>query len=192
MRNFRPIFHSVRRFRRDDAASMSVEAVMVLPFLLWAFLATFVYFDLYRAKSLSLKANYAVSDLLSRESSPVDMNDLLGYEDVFQYLTQGGDPAWLRITEIYCNAECGTPQRELKRQWSKATDGLPIHSNTDIQKKYASIIPVIAEGEYVIMVESMAGYEPPFTSNVTGIGPRQLKDIVMTRPRFGKVDWDNG
>ncbi|MCI2398073.1 hypothetical protein [Aliiroseovarius subalbicans] len=193
---FKSIFHKLRRkadrFHGDDEASLTIEAVIMLPLLLWAFLATFTYFDVYRAKNLALKANYAVSDLLSREINPINMNYIHGLEDVFAYLTRGGDPAWLRVTVVRCHDKCDLPNdRDLRRDWSKATDGMPTHSNTTIRKVYRKVLPMLSKGERVIMVETMAGYEPPFPPGMTGVRSRQMRDIVMTRPRFApQLCWE--
>ncbi len=179
-----PIRTKAQAFWRGEDGSMTVEAVMILPLLLWAFLATFTYFDVYRAKNLALKANYAISDLLSRETQ-VDMNYLLGIEDVYAYLTEGGDPAWVRVTVLRCSDDCDSENnRTLVRDWSKATDGLEEITNEDLQGVYDDVIPVLAEGDRVIMVETMASYEPPFSVYLTGIEARDMRDIVMTRPRF--------
>ena len=186
-----PIRKATRAFWRGEEGSMTVEAVMILPLLLWAFLATFTFFDVYRAKNLALKANYAISDLLSREAE-IDMNYLLGIEDVYTYLTQGGDPAWVRVTVVRCSENCTSEaDRTLRIGWSQATDGLASLSDTDVQGTYNEHIPMIAEGEWVIMVETMAGYEPPFSVYLTGIEARDMSDIVMTRPRFtSQLCWD--
>ncbi|WP_421703603.1 TadE/TadG family type IV pilus assembly protein [Aliiroseovarius sp.] len=186
MRDFlTPLRNRTRAFCRDEDGSMTVEAVMILPFLLWAFLATFTYFDVYRAKNLALKANYAISDLLSRENTPIDMNYLLGIEDIYTYLTQGGDPAWVRVTVVRCTEDCTDEAvRTLDVGWSKATDGLAALTDEQVQETYADVIPLLAEGDWVTMVETMAGYEPPFSVYLTGIRPRDMRDIVLTRPRF--------
>lgn len=182
---------AIARFHRDEEASLSVEAVLVLPILLWAFLATYTFFDVYRAKNLSLKANYAISDLLSRETNILDMDYLLGTEKVFKYLTQSDSTSWMRVTVVYCDANCADPARDLKRDWSRATDGLPTFSDTDVMAHLEPIIPWIASGERVIIVETGVHYQPPFSQNLTGIGERDFVDIVMTRPRFApQLCWD--
>ncbi|MCB1336728.1 MAG: hypothetical protein KDK10_04455 [Maritimibacter sp.] len=175
---------AVARFGREEGASLSVEAVLVLPILLWAFLASYTFFDVYRAKNLSLKANYAISDLLSRETNLLDMNYLLGAEKVFKYLTQSDSSSWVRVTVVYCESNCADPSRTLRRDWSKATDSLPTFSDPDVMSHLEPIIPWIASGERVIIVETGVHYEPPFSQNLTGIGERDFVDIVMTRPRF--------
>jgi len=181
----------VERFRRDEGASLSVEAVLVLPILLWAFLATYTFFDVYRAKNLSLKANYAISDLLSRETNTINTAYLLGTEKVFRYLTQSDASSWVRVTVVYCETDCADPSRDLKRDWSKATDSLPTFSDQDVMDHLEPIIPWIASGERVIIVETGVEYEPPFSQNLTGVGERDFVDIVMTRPRFGpQLCWE--
>ena len=179
------------RFRREENASQSVEAVLVIPLLIWAFLATYTFFDVYRAKSLALKANYAISDLISRETNTMDMNYLLGAESVYEYLTQASPDPWVRVTVVYCDANCGDNTRSLRVDWSKATDSLPTFSDEDLMNSLDPIIPWLAEDERVIIVETSVEYEPPFSQNLTGIGGRTFVDIVMTRPRFaGWVCWD--
>ena len=123
---------------------------------------------------------------------PIDMNYLLGIEDVYTYLTQGGDPAWVRVTVVRCTEQCDSQaNRTLVKDWSRATDGLATHSDGDVQETYNDVVPMIAEGERVIMVETMAGYQPPFSVYLTGIEERDLFDIVMTRPRFApQLCWE--
>jgi len=181
----------IDEFRRDEDASQSVEAVLIIPLLIWAFLASYTFFDVYRAKSLSLKANYAISDLISRETNTMDMDYLLGAEKVFEYLTQTSPDPWVRVTVVYCDADCAESYRDLKVDWSKATDSLPTFDNEDVMNSLEQIIPWLAENERVIIVETSIDYEPPFNQNLTGIGERTFVDIVMTRPRFAAwVCWE--
>ena len=181
----RPTFKAFSRFRDDDEASLSVEAVLVLPFLLWAFLAVFTFFDVYRAKNLSLKGNYAISDLLSRETNTLDMAYLNGAENLYQYLTQSGESSWLRVTVVTCTEDCAVEaDRTLEVDWSRATDELDVYDNTDVMGGLKSIIPLMAEGERLIMVQTSMQYRPPFSEALTGIGARTFTDTVMTRPRF--------
>lgn len=172
------------RFGRDEDASVTVEAVIILPILLWAFLATYSWFDAYRAKSLSLKANYAVSDLMSRETRVLDMDYLNGAEQVYEYLTRSGTDAWIRVTVVHCVKRCDKANRKLERDWSKATDNMPTYTNQDVMDHLEATVPVIPSGERVIVVETSMVYQPPFSQNLTGIGRMTLRDVVMTRPRF--------
>lgn len=180
----RHLASALGRFGRDESASITVEAVLILPPLLWAFLVTFSWFDVYRVKSQSLKANYAISDLMSRETRTLDMAYLNGVEQVFEFLTRADTDAWVRVTVVRCTDDCGDPDRTLKRDWSKATDSVPTLSDADVMEQLEAIVPVIPSGERVIVVETSMQYTPPFSEKLTGIAPRTLRDVVMTRPRF--------
>lgn len=192
-----PIARAVRAFRKDESATLSVELVMIFPLLVYGYAALFTYFDVYRAKNAALKANYAVSDLLSRETSPINMSYLLGAEKVYQYLTGSDEGSWLRVSVVRCHRYCTKDDvdagrtRDLRRDWSNATDGMRTFSNRDIQRNFDDIIPWIAEGERVIIVESGVGYKPAISSKFTGIGERNFNDIIMTRPRFApQLCWE--
>lgn len=186
----RPPLSAARRFGRDEGASLSVEAALIAPLLFWAFLATYTYFDLYRVKNLSLKANYAISDLLSRETNVIDSNYITGAKNLFRYLTKSDSSAWVRVSVVHCVDGCAvkggdnTGPRELSADWSRATDGIATFSDADINDQFDSIIPLLAAGERVIIVETTMDYQPAFSPTLTGIGDQTFNDIVMTRPRF--------
>jgi len=146
----------------------------------------FTVFDVYRTRNLAVKANYAVADLLSRETNPIDTNYLNGVEDVYEYLTQSGASSWIRITAVKCRYNCANPDtRELRRDWSRATDGQVWLDSAAVNTKYRDIVPIIPRGERVIMLETNMHYDPPFNTIYSGITHREMNDITMTRPRFG-------
>ncbi len=180
-------------FLHREDASLSVEAVLVLPFMLWAFAALFSYFDVYRARSLAMKGNYAIADLLSRETQPIDMTYLRGIETVFTFITESDPDSWIRVTPVRCKTRCTNPDtRVLRRDWSRATDGVDRLTSWEVNEYYRDIVPMIARGERVIMVESRVAYEPPIRPSVTGVTARDLLDTSFTRPRFGpQLCWGN-
>lgn len=184
---------SPRRFWREDAAGMTVEAVMIIPLLFWAILATYSYFDVYHVRGLAVKGNFAISDLLSRETNPITPEYLAGIEDVFEYLTQSGDSSWLRVTVVHCDSDCDDPDgRDLDLDWSEATDSHVSLTAQDLNSTYNDVIPLIAFGERVIMVETSLDYNPPFNTVLDGLEPRTMRDVIMTRPRFsGQLAWDD-
>ena len=62
-----PIRRLLRRFLRDESATIMAEAVLVLPFMLWSYLGLFVYWDSFRVMNKVQKASYTISDMISRE-----------------------------------------------------------------------------------------------------------------------------
>lgn len=189
----RPIITVLHGFFHREDASLSVEAVIVLPFMLWAFAALFSFTDVYRARALAIKGNYAIADLLSRETQPIDMTYLNGVGDVFSYITESGDDSWVRVTPVRCKIRCSNPDtRVLRRDWSRATDGVHRLTNAEINDNYRQVVPLIAKGERVIMVETQVNYQPPIRASVTGVTARALVDTTFTRPRFGpQLCWGN-
>lgn len=190
---------AVTRFARDEDASLSVEMILILPLLIWGFLTVYTIFDVFRARNLALKGNYAVSDLLSRETASIDTTYLNGVKEVFTYLTQGGDTTWVRVTQVYCTAECGdNALRELKVDWSRATDGQDTYDNTDGAGVLNETVPLLAYGERAIVVETSVDYTPPFIPPMLKTVARDgydhgwgfmkrntFIDTVITEPRFG-------
>jgi len=188
---------AVSRFARDEGASMSVEAALIAPLLFWGFLATYTYFDVFRVRNVSLKSNYAISDLLSREQQEVNADYIDGVAHLFRYLTHSDSSAWIRVSVVYCEDGCAvsggenTGPRTLAADWSHASDGISTFSDQDINDNFDEIIPLMAAEERVIIVETSMPYDTPFAPELTGIGDRTFNDIVITRPRFSsKLCWE--
>ncbi len=178
-------FPVVREFLRREEATLSIEALLVLPFLLWAFAAMYAFFDVYHTRSLAMKGNYAVADLLSRETNSIDMTYLHGIEEVFAYLTKGSDDAWIRVSSVRCQRRCDDEDRRvLRRDWSRATDGRHRLTNHDINSDYRDVIPMIPAGDRLILVETQLQYEPAISPGLTGVRARGIYDLSVTRPRF--------
>ena len=55
----------LRAFAEDTQGYITVEAVIVLPALLWLFGVGWVYFDAFRQQSVNQKANYVIGDMIS-------------------------------------------------------------------------------------------------------------------------------
>lgn len=197
-----------RRFLRDSAGSASIEAVIVLPILFWALVATLVFFDGFRSRNQSQIAAQTVADLLSREANMFTSNYLEGMNEVFDFLADSRFPTRLRISSIIWNS-----QTQLNRiQWSYGTRGLAslpedtfelldagqyhilqtrFGNNDDFgftgsaaqapRPDLAERIPPVLPGEALILVESMALWSPWFN---VGLGNIRFDPIVVTRPRF--------
>lgn len=171
----------LRRFLADERGTISVEAAMMLPVLATFYVATFVWFDAYRAQNTNLKAGYTISDMLSRETVPVDDNYLNGLNKILDYLTYSRHNTYLRVTSIKCVDNCDNDSaRDLEICWSWATTGRNPHD----QASFASFepnVPLMPEGDTVLMTETFMAYEPPFN---VGIQPQFFEFFVITRPRF--------
>ncbi|MBC7157601.1 MAG: hypothetical protein H5U20_08820 [Rhodobacteraceae bacterium] len=165
-----------RFLRDDDRGTVGAESIIMLPLLLWAFLAMFVYWDAFRTQNASEKAAYVIGDMISRESNPITSAYVDGMGDLFDYLTQERFPTSVRISSIAWDAVT----EDYAVIWSDTSDGSPVLT-TDIVEQWDAILPIIPAGDTVILVETVLDYEPVFA---VGLSARQLRQFIYTRPRF--------
>lgn len=172
------------RFRRDSRGAMSVEAVFVLPMLVFVYVAMFVFFDAYRTQNVALRAANTVGDLLSRETASVNPAYVEGMNGVFDYLVNSRFPTRLRVTSVGWDDN----DQSYTVIWSHGTRGQQALTAADINAT-SDRMPMLAEGETLIVVETRVEYAPAFN---VGIGPRTFLHFVPTRPRFApQLVWAN-
>ncbi|KPN61933.1 hypothetical protein SAMN04488527_11186 [Aliiroseovarius crassostreae] len=189
----KPVQYHLRSFLARHDGSITVESVILIPLVFTVFMIGFTFFDVFREKSLSLKANYAISDLISRDDNVTEA-DLQGYHKLFRYLTNNNPGAWIRVTEVKCLSACGKESRVLRKVWSKSypAASVPELTTTDIQERYREAIPLMYLGEFLVIVETNVVYLPIFSGDWTGIFSRNMTDLVVTKPRNGpKICFEN-
>lgn len=177
------------RFGRDEGGTVMVEALLVLPMLLWSYLALFVYWDAFRSLNTAQKAAYTISDTISREMVSLSPAYIPGLRNMMQYLVHENDSVVkLRVTSITYNS---TDSR-YEVHWSRSPDGAFPELTTATLQQFADcdpatikpgscIIPKMADGDYVILVETSIPYHPAFN---VGVNDQELREFIVTRPRF--------
>jgi len=176
---------ALARFRDQTRGSLSVEAVIILPILIWAFTASIVWFDAFRVQNTNLKAGYAVSDALSRQTAAVTPAYLEGMRDVYAFLSNTRNRADLRVTSIERDPNDGSN----RVVWSYGTGEMQALNNADLLDRAGSI-PIIAAGDTIIFVETIMSYVPPIN---VGLLARTFTNEIPTRPRFApQMVFDDG
>lgn len=168
-----------RRFLRDERASVTMEAVLILPIWLLGFVASVEFFQAYRTDSINLRAAYTISDMVSRELDAIGPTYLNRLEDVFEYLTNASDSsAWIRVTSVYYDASTS----KYRQYWSYSTDtsSHPALTDTTVAALSAKL-PNMNTGETVILMETAMDYTPLFGWWYTKL---TFNNFVTTRPRF--------
>ena len=178
----------LRAFARDEGASLSVEAVIVMPVLLWALMATYVFWDGYRVVTRSLTASYTVADLISRERGAIDGAYLDGMRGVLDALADGGrtggqgrdGPAALRVAVVRNPTKAEESDAEVLTLECADASG-DIEAVTDIAEIRAHV-PALADGDRIVVLETLVPWSP-----IMGVGlpARRFESVVVTRPRFG-------
>lgn len=168
----------LRRFGRDTKGSVSVEAVILFPALAVIFAASWVLFDVMRQQSISIKANYTIGDIISRETEVLDDSYISSVQNMMFYLTKAsGEAVDLRVTVVQYN------ESSLNHDviWSEARGDWQVLTDADLSD-YSERLPLMADADQLILVETRDAYTPTF--NINGIGPFDIETYSFTRPRF--------
>ncbi|WP_099827008.1 TadE/TadG family type IV pilus assembly protein [Oceaniglobus indicus] len=175
----------LNRFVRDTEGSYSIETILLLPMLAWAILAFFSYFDGLRLANVNIKAAHTISDVLSRETAPIGDSYVDGTDRLLKFLVNRPYDTSLRISVYRYDGE----DRQFDLVWSKAR-GLKTALDDTATAAVSQRLPVTANGDTVIVVETWMDYVPPF---VMGLSETTLYNFVVTSPRFApQLKWDDG
>lgn len=171
------------RFVASERGAMPVEGVIASTFLIWWYVASFQFFDAYRQKNVNQKGAYTVADLISRETNAIDADYVDGMNTLFDYITFSRRPTTIRVTSIFWDSV----NSKNKVAWSYAT-GATGGLTSDQLQAVSNRVPVLAVGDYVVLVETFMAYEPIFN---IGLNAQWFKQFITTRPRFTTcITWD--
>ncbi len=167
----------LRRFRRDESGSMIAEMVIMFPTLAAAMVATFVYFDAFRAQSVIMKTAYTLSDALSRETELITNTYLTSLWRLQRFLTDTPTLPGMRVSVVQFDEDNG-----YLLVWSRNKGGMGDLSQSGLDALVDdNHIPVMPHGEIVLVVETKVDYKPSFS---VGLADFTFEHIVTTRPRF--------
>lgn len=186
MRNsYQTITVRLRRFRRDQHGNVAIEAVIILPIMIWAYLAMFTIFDSYRQYTAQQKAAYTISDLISRQATPLDAGFLDGSHQLFETLTRAVGQTGMRVTV----ARFDQTLAEYQVIWSRTRGGMVALGSADIAD-WTNRLPVMPQGDQIIIVETTSQFAPVFN---IGLDRQTINNFVFTRPRYaGQVCFFTG
>ncbi|MEL7091600.1 MAG: hypothetical protein AAFN94_07695 [Pseudomonadota bacterium] len=165
------------RFRDDEKGGVALEALIMLPMLFWAYLSMYSYFHAYRTHSLNIKTAYAIGDVISRQTNPLDGGYMGGLHQLASYMSWTDPNNFaLRVTSVTYDAI----NDEYKKDWSEVHGSISPLSSSDVNNLRTSL-PIMPDGERVIVVETFEQYDPPFN---LGLSDHEIHNFVFTRPRY--------
>jgi hypothetical protein len=171
-------------FRDDTRGTVTVESALMIPMLFWAWATMYVFFDAYRQTSVNVKAAYTISDMVSRETTPINPAYMNGAYALLELLTRSPEPTKLRVTVIRWD----NVNQKYKMDCSKTKGNIGALTNTAVGGM-ASKLPVMVHNERLIFIETWSKYSPPFR---VGLQEQDLYNAVFTRPRFApQVIWND-
>lgn len=184
----RRLLSSFRLFRRSEEGQLSVETVMVIPLLLFAYAGLFTFFDAFRTVNLNTRASYTIADMLSRETNPVDDAYIEGLNKILSVLTASSYDTILRVTVVTWDDNA----QELQLVWSAVDGGTgtpvaPITEGTLTEVE--GRVPIMAHGDINIVVETWSGFVPMMAWH--GVESQYYHHTAVTRPRFApQLCWE--
>ncbi|MEQ9695397.1 pilus assembly protein [Shimia sp. SDUM112013] len=166
----------LRHFAEDTRGTVAVEAAIVLPLLLWSYMAMYIFFDAYQTRSSTEKAAFTISDILSRETNAIDTTYLANMRTLFDLMSESDSASGLRVSVI----RWSVVSDDYELQWSH-TQGAFASLDDEGLNAIENRLPNMADGETLILVETYSTYEP---SLKVGMDDLTITTFIFTRPRF--------
>ena len=171
----------VKRFAADESGLIMTEFLILLPLLVWTFMALVVYWDTWRTINEAQKASYAVADLVSRQSE-VNVNFINGMESVMEGLMGRPNVVTMRITSIQWNYDAasglpGSYSLIFSRSPNNRVTPLTLSQVQSLQ----SLVPVMNPGDTTVVLETWTAYRPAFD---VGIPVSSFGNFIVTKPRY--------
>lgn len=181
MRNLKHRFSS---FLRNEDGLVLVEGLLMLPLVIWAMVAMFIYWDVFRTINVTQKAAYGVADLLSRQRAPLSEEFVDGLQQVMNFLTPGGHPVQLRVTSL----EYDEGEDKYIRLFSRSPlDQVPELTEAEIQPWKVDKIPLLNDGDSVFVVETRVQFKAQLQTFLAGflvgVEDANFGNFIVTRPR---------
>ena len=174
-------------FIRDERGNVLAEAVVILPMVIWSYLAFFVYWDAYKTTNVAQKAAYTVADLISREQVTLPSTYVPGMLNLLRYLVNDQTSTKIRVSSLLfsegavVNPGVDDPDDKTMVQWSVSpNDAMTPYTDATLLSVLDKV-PAMYDGDSVILVETSVNFNPMFDVGMAG---RQVTNFVVTRPRF--------
>lgn len=165
------------RLRGDERGSASVEAVVILPLLLWVYAAASGIFVGFQERDLSQKAAYTVADMFSRHSAAVTDTEIDSAKSLFDYLIEPNEPTSLRVSSLGWDPDLEAYEVLWSQTRGAHFDALATQDVSDWEDR----LPDIVTGDGVILVETHTRFDPIMK---IGMGEIDIDTFIFTRPRF--------
>ena len=184
----RQLKHRFATFLRDEDGLILAESLLMLPLLIWALVAMFIYWDVFRTINVTQKAAYGVADLLSRQRDTISLNFANGLQNVMNFLTPGGHPVRIRVTSIEYVAATGN----YKLLFSFSPGGkVPPLTETEVQAWKGTKVPTLNNGESVFVLETEVAFKAQLQTVLAGflvgVEDGNYGQFIVTRPRHRRL-----
>ena len=192
-----------KHFLHDESGVIVVEGLFILPLIIWALVAMFIYWDVFRTINVTQKATYSIADLLSRQRDTIPLSFANGLQNIANFLTPGGHDVSLRITSFECVSPASPTQPGVSQpcddtrgtyrllfSYSPGNKALPL-IEANIQGWKMTRGPILNNGDAVFVVESSVEFTTQMKSVLAGfrvgVDDGTYGNFVVTRPRHRRL-----
>ncbi|MET0257310.1 MAG: TadE/TadG family type IV pilus assembly protein [Methylobacterium sp.] len=165
---------SWRRWLDDRRGVAAIEFALIGPVLIILLLGCVTLFLAYRDSQDAEKATFTIADLLSRRTDPVDNAFLDTTQQLFlKMVSRSTERTKYRISSL---TRVGG---KFSVDWSYAVAPRTALRTADIP---AASLPLVADGDSLILVETAVSYDPLFEG--LGMTSGEHVNLAANRPRF--------
>lgn len=163
-----------RRWLGDRRGVAAIEFALIAPVLIVLLLGCVTLFVAFRDSQDAEKATFTIGDLMSRRTDPVDNAFLSTTQQLFlQMVSRPAERTKYRISSL---ARSGG---KFSVAWSYAVAPRTALRTADIP---TDSLPVVADGDSLILVETAVSYDPLFGG--LGLVSGEHVNLAANRPRF--------
>lgn len=184
----RTLKHRFVTFLRNEDGLVLAEGLLMLPLVVWALVAMFIYWDVFRTINVTQKAAYGVADLLSRQRDVIPLTFADGLQNVMNFLTPGGHPVKMRITSFEYNL--ANDRYKLLFSYSPTGKVAPLDEAT-IQTWKGTRIPILNDGDSVFVLETSVEFKAQLQTFIAGfmvnVNDATFGEFIVTRPRHRRL-----
>ena len=176
----------LRAFAEETRGTVAVESIILLPLVVWMYLAMFTFFDMLRMKSINQKAAFTIADAYSRESALITETYVDSTFSLFKELTRTNNPTIRGSVLTYDQTTDRYGVVWSKRRGASSVTALNENTVNTIRTQ----LPVVASGDQFIFMETWNDYVIPFK---IGMDNFKMKAQVIMNPRItGQLKFDDG
>ncbi len=175
-----------KRFANEEDGSWSLEIIILTPAMFFALLFVYDAFYGFRMNSVNQKVAFTISDMVSRETTPIDDAYVSGSLELFKFMTAAhNNNASIRITAVKYDGE----NDKFELEWSEGRGNIIGATPAEVEN-WKDRLPNMPDNEIITVVETYVDFEPVFN---IGFEDRLIYNFVFTRPRYApQVLYDNG
>jgi Flp pilus assembly protein TadG len=164
------------RFRRDETASVSIETVMWVPFLVSVWVFLFSAGAAYNALIGNTNSAHAISDVVAWQTRVLTAEDLDGLNDLHGVISQAEAGTDVRVSTLRYDAEA----ESFALLGSITADTEPALTQQQVDSLTPKL-PAVPDGDQLIVVETWLDHAP--LSGILAASYR-FHQVSTVRPRL--------